>query len=288
MGKAGVLSGRRWAFTYNNYKNSEVLEMVERFSSMASCKFIFQREIAPTTGTPHLQGYCEFSTSRDFTFQNKFPKGMHWGKARKSKEDNVDYCMKCKTKEEGYPIYTNMELPRPKFDPLAGKELYYFQQQIKDLVSERADPAGRTIHWYWDPEGNCGKTALIKHLILAAPDKRTMVGGASKDAAFAVTQLKKVPEVVFFNVVRAQENFVSYVALESLRDGLMFSVKYESSMWCEDGPHVIVFANFPPEEEKLSADRWHIVRACKCVEAECKCKRVAEMRAFIEGFEPSN
>ena len=113
MGKAGTPSGRRFCFTYNNYKNSEVLDFVAKFSAMKTCKFIFQREIGEK-GTPHLQGYCEFKNPRDYSFQKKFPSAVHWEKARESLACNVDYCAKSDTKEEGYPVYTNIELPKPR------------------------------------------------------------------------------------------------------------------------------------------------------------------------------
>lgn len=289
-----VLQGRRWCFTYNYYTNytdggdAAIDKIVEVLNGWA-CRYAFQEEVGSKNGTPHLQGYVDFGKNpRKVDFQKRFV-GMiiHWEIAIYSAEACRAYCTKDRTRKEGGRTESNMTAPRKKHDPLAGKTLYRFQQEIKDLCAERADPEECTIHWYWDPVGNCGKTALIKHLLLAEPDTRTMVGGASKDAAFAITQLKKVPECVFFNVVRSQEGFVSYAALEAIKDGLMFSPKYESGQWNEDGPHVFVFANFAPVESKLSAHRWHIVRVCKCF-VECECAVEAAERAFVEGFAPAN
>jgi hypothetical protein len=46
--------------------------------------------------------------------------------------------------------------------------------------------------------------------------------------------------------------------MENVKDGLFFSTKYESGMVRYNPPHVIVFANVPPDVTKMSADRWVI------------------------------
>lgn len=52
--------------------------------------------------------------------------------------------------------------------------------------------------------------------------------------------------------------YVSYSALEELKDGIFFSGKYESSMVMTNNLHIFVFANFEPDRSKLSKDRWEI------------------------------
>jgi len=43
-----------------------------------------------------------------------------------------------------------------------------------------------------------------------------------------------------------------------LKDGVVFSGKYEGGARLFPPPHVIIFANFLPDFTKLSADRWVI------------------------------
>ena len=48
--------GKRWVFTIVNYDNEDE-EIIQRWAQ-DQCKYlIYGREVAPTTGTPHLQGY---------------------------------------------------------------------------------------------------------------------------------------------------------------------------------------------------------------------------------------
>jgi len=67
-------------------------------------------------------------------------------------------------------------------------------------------------------------------------------------------------EIVVFDFCRAMQNHVNYEVIESIKNGIMFSPKYESKMKIYKKPLVIVFANFEPDESKLSKDRWKIIR----------------------------
>ena len=47
---------------------------------------------------------------------------------------------------------------------------------------------------------------------------------------------------------------------QDLKDGLIVSGKYESEVKSlNTNPHIFVFANIPPQEKKMSSDRWNII-----------------------------
>lgn len=55
----GNRQSRKWIFTWNNYPPNyrTILDAIE-------CRYIcWGEEVAPTTGTPHLQGFIAFSNS---------------------------------------------------------------------------------------------------------------------------------------------------------------------------------------------------------------------------------
>ena len=64
---------------------------------------------------------------------------------------------------------------------------------------------------------------------------------------------------IFWDLPRSTRGSISYSTLESVKNGLVCNTKYETGVKAFNPPHIIVFANFPPEKvEELSADRWKI------------------------------
>jgi len=61
---------------------------------------------------------------------------------------------------------------------------------------------------------------------------------------------------VIFDVPRDNGNKISYKSVESIKNGMIYSPKYESKYKLFNSPHIIIFANEPPQLEKLSIDRW--------------------------------
>lgn len=57
---------RAWLFTLNNYTEEET-ESIEKLIQLSSVRYlIFGKEIAPTTGTPHLQGFLYLFDAKTF------------------------------------------------------------------------------------------------------------------------------------------------------------------------------------------------------------------------------
>lgn len=101
----GTMTSRkaRWCFTTNNWKDDDVSKLRLLGYSLSSNGFlIFGFEVAPNTGTKHLQGYVRFPTPRCFnTVRLLLPNGSHIEPARGTETDNYKYCSKS-TKFEEY------------------------------------------------------------------------------------------------------------------------------------------------------------------------------------------
>lgn len=123
-----------------------------------------------------------------------------------------------------------------------------WQEQALEIVRQQDD---RKVMWITDSEGNNGKTKLCKELALH--HKAAVFNNAGKkDLAFAYDD----QEIVAFNLTRTTEERVNYEAIESLKDGIMFSAKYESETKVFNSPQLVVMSNYPPDFSAMSQDRW--------------------------------
>lgn len=89
---------RRWCFTYNNYTPED--EQHVQGHPEAFKYLIYGREVAPETGTPHLQGFFVLQSARtlrglkDFLQAMGWNRGVHLEQAKGSVQSNIDYCSK--------------------------------------------------------------------------------------------------------------------------------------------------------------------------------------------------
>ncbi len=113
------------------------------------------------------------------------------------------------------------------------------------------EPCPRKVIWFCDTRGDSGKTFLSKYLCCEMGAIR-FENGKSSDLKYAYNGER----IVIFDLSRSQEDHVNYEAMESIKNGIMFSTKYDSTMKIFRPPHFVVFANFGPIYNKLSEDRW--------------------------------
>lgn len=234
----------RWFFTcpYEEYTKIQLSQNLRVW-----CKeYLFSGEIGEG-GYKHWQGCFSLKNKEYFaTVKNMFCQSIHlepcknWIKAK-------NYCKKIETHLEGPYDEKSTFLKLPD-------TLYKWQQEVVGLCM--TEPDDRTVYWYWDKEGCKGKTTLCK--LLNANFGADIIGnGAMKDIAFSIGDN---PRIVCMNITRSNEGHVNYGAIEAIKDGLVFSSKYESRIKNFNPPHVLVFANFKPDIEMMSKDRWRIIQ----------------------------
>ncbi|AJP36460.1 replication-associated protein [Avon-Heathcote Estuary associated circular virus 24] len=118
------------------------------------------------------------------------------------------------------------------------------------------DPDDRKIYFYVDETGGSGKSWLTRYLMTSRDDVQALSIGKRDDIAHAIDVTKKV---FLFNVPRTQMEFLQYSILESLKDRMVMSPKYNSMMKVlHSVPHVVVFSNEEPDRTKLTADRFAV------------------------------
>ena len=295
---------KRWCFTLNNYTFDEHTSIKDVFSSLSCDYLVIGKEVAPTTGTPHLQGFIIFNAPVTLPYlRRNLSQRAHFEPARGPSCVAAEYCKKDGDFEEfgavptvsGQGRRSDLAQARERIDefirdnerapterelarlvpncfirfhkgllryaravapaPVIRREDAELRPWQDELAQELDDPADdRSIIFYVDEEGGSGKTWFQQWFISKFPEKTQILSVAKRDdLAFAIDETKNV---FFFNVPRGQMEYIQYSVLESLKDRLVFSPKYESALKVlTKNAHVIVFSNEMPDESKLSHDR---------------------------------
>lgn len=135
------------------------------------------------------------------------------------------------------------------------KKLQRWQKRAIKLILNQND---REILWIYDKVGNMGKTWLGMHMKLNY-DACICRNGKSNDIA----HMYDYEEIVLFDFTRNIKEYINYAILEQMKDGVIMASKYESKMkYCPD-VKICVFANFMPDIEAMSIDRWNIYKLKK-------------------------
>lgn len=107
-----------WIFTWNNYP-ADGPEIAKKWFEEHKAKcLMFEQEIAPSTGTPHLQGFIVFNTKKSGYQVVEIAKGIYWHPMDGSIEANKTYCSKDKT---GVVILGELPLSKAEKGAKGGK-----------------------------------------------------------------------------------------------------------------------------------------------------------------------
>lgn len=233
-----------WCFTWNNFNDVEKLETIFKHE----CDwFVFQEERGEN-GTLHLQGTIKLKKKQRLTDLKKWNNSIHW-ESTKCVSKSIAYCSKEATRQGKQWIY-GIEMP----EAIDIEEPYGWQLQVMDIIKSKPDK--RTIHWFWEKTGNVGKTTLCKYLVVKYG--AIILSGKSTDMYHALSKAKN-KNIILIDVPRTAVGYINYGAIESIKNGLIFSGKYEGCQLVFNCPHVIVFSNEKPDTKALSEDRWNIV-----------------------------
>lgn len=254
--KKRVVQGRYWCFTWWSGDLDKMEGVLERLQ----IKYIigiehgneFMGEDWSNDHDYHLQGYLESEDAIRPIEKLKLDRSIHWEKRKGTKLQNLRYCAK-----EGNFRYSGVDMKPPRelklITPREG-----WQKEIVDLV--QTEPDERSIYWFWETAGGIGKTVLCKYL--TKKHGAICLGGKCADMKNGIVDYVKnngvCPEIIVVNIPRDQEEYVSYQGMEAVKDMYFYSGKYEGGQVCGPNPHLIVFANFEPQRDRLSEDRWKV------------------------------
>lgn len=249
-------------FTYHIQENDtfdEQFLLLEQLQPLCK-RYIWGEEYGKSKETPHIQGgFCLKERKRaDWIAKRFFKNGVSLFKM-KSWNATVEYCQK-----EQNRVISSIPKKYVKEIP----ELYGWQENVLEILKK--EPDDRHLHWFWEADGCAGKTTIQKY-IYTHFENSVVLSGKAADMKNGIMMLKELPKIVMINIPRASLDYVSYAGIEEIKDMFFFSGKYEGGMVCGPEPHVIIFANEPPQDGKMSEDRWvvHDINECSCCGDHC-------------------
>lgn len=281
----------RWCFTLNNPSIHEQLLLED-----VKCNYIVYGREVGTSGTPHLQGFVVFSEQKRLSGVQRILSRAHWEVAGGNDQQASDYCKKdgdfvergllkkkgersdlkkiyeaiadgiseteiAETYPGQYSRYYKafgrykMLKENTKKKAIPNHILYEWQEAILREVKEDADE--RTILFVVDGIGNNGKSWFCNYLLNSLDFVQLMDPGKKADMAY---ELRQDVRILLVDCARSRTEVLDYHFLEKVKDGVVFSPKYESVVkFLKHNVHVIVFMNQNPDYTKLSSDRYRLL-----------------------------
>lgn len=135
------------------------------------------------------------------------------------------------------------------------KDFVLNEVQIK-IIDHLEKQNNRQITWVYDMIGQTGKSTLATYLALLDPDDVLPVENCkSSDVAYNYNG----QSVVIFDFSRTEDERINYAIIERIKNGRIFSGKYNSTFKIARPPKVACFSNFMPDLAAFSQDRWDLI-----------------------------
>lgn len=291
-------AAKNWCFTFNNYSAEDIERIDGLVGTAVDIVYVLYGKETGENGTPHLQGFvtCKrkirmnqikgliggnphVEVSRNvaasMTYCKKDGDFFEFGEREETsagkRSDLDDFVEAVKggmhsmkeireAHKEVYAKYPRFCLEyvldhAPQVE-LPEHELRPWQNALKARLEEPADR--RKIIFVVDETGNSGKSWFAHYYTRQLGDAgQVILPGKKADMAY---NLQSGLKVLFMDAPRSKQGeFIQYDFLEDLKNGFVFSPKYESRVKTYAPMHVVVNMNEQPDRSKLSADRYHVI-----------------------------
>lgn len=291
---------KNWCFTWNNY-NDEALHLLSQFCSgeqPVARYLIVGREVAPTTLTPHLQGFVSFTQRRTFASVRALLPDCHLEGAKGTPNQNREYCSKSGDFDEygtlpsgpgkrsdwerfrdwcaAEPCVPSNRRLMEEWPALWGRYPAASRGMADELAPRPVLRNGELKQWQrelaaeLDAEPDDRSIRFIVDrdggagkswlcgYLFTTRDDVQLLGPGKRDDLAYVVDVTK--RCFLINVGRGQLEYLNYGFLEMLKDRMVMSTKYQSQMKIlQYCPHVVVLCNEMPDFTKMTDDRYKLL-----------------------------
>lgn len=259
-----------WDFRANeDYYESE--EVIIKFLTANCKKWVFQLEKSDT-GYIHWQGRFSLIKKRhknkllDLFEASQIQKPNHISPTvKENHKEEFFYAMKEDTRLRGFWSDKTNKQEQQVYIPrqLRNLELHPFQHQILDSAHLFE---GRNINLIYDTKGCIGKSTVaslgeLLHGGIDMPPLNDFKELIAVACNICMTKQTRTPKIMFFDMPRAIDKtrlYGMYSAIEQVKKGKLFDIRYNYKCWWIDSPQIWVFTNHLPDTKLLSQDRWKI------------------------------
>lgn len=156
---------------------------------------------------------------------------------------------------QGFKYHYEKLRPKYVYDMLKSNnysDYYSYQKQTMEYL--KGPVHQRQILWIWDKDGDTGKSDFTKYLCTNNEYNVIRLSNCkTADAAYAWEG-----QNIIFDFARTKSDSINYDAMEQLKNGHIFSTKFQCVDKVYPRPHIIVFANWEPNIESMSKGRFDI------------------------------
>ncbi len=214
------------------------------------------------------RNYC----SKDDTYlRSRFEYGT-WIKGQGHRGDIEDLVEMIKEGKSDYEILKTDANLINKYQKFIGRTREILQEQeSKEYLTKWAEgwePRDYQQEWMMrmrgqndrqitvivDETGGAGKTQFTKWMV-ATQGATRFTNAKTKDIAYAYNYEK----YICIDLSRTQQDRINWGVIEDLKNGCLFSTKYESRTKWFEPPKIILMMNQMPNRYSLSEDRWDII-----------------------------
>jgi len=235
--------------------------------------FIFQEERGEASGYLHYQGRMSLMKKRrkhelmkdfkDLDLEMPVPNYLEPTTSEEFRIKSFSYVIKDVTRTRG-PWSDKDEkkyIPRQYRNLL--EKLYPYQKVIFDSANIFDT---RSINLIYCPKGNIGKSTIASLCELFGKgidlppinDSEKLIQSCCD---ICIAKDIRDPSPVFIDMPRAmgkERLYGIYTAIEQIKKGKLFDLRYSYKEYWIDSPQIWVFSNLVPDLELLSHDRWKI------------------------------